>query len=933
MGGECWVRFILPLLSVYVERSSGTPAGVKLCLSDQVPHWEVFPQLSTSDGRPVTLPEVTRTPFDRLLLSLAINGTWIRMELQRNRHLTPDFHTLTYYLPDGTRVTDKSSQPVNCYYQGQLEGGRGPWSSFSLCSGLRGSVILSEGQQFSIEPVPGGGSLRHILQPVQSHQNRTCETQDAARSAFTNYKIGRTLLSMETSRSESEALPHLADSPPEQAWTDVVSEMKYVELVMVADNSEYKLHHRDLNILHTRMLEIANKMDSFYRVLNIRIVLVGVEVWSQKDKIVVSSDPAETLNRFLAWREKASLPRHDNAHLLTGVTFNGSAVGMATMNSICTADRSGGVNMDHSVSILSVASTISHQLGHNLGLNHAMADRECGQPSMGKAWIMENTAGFMPGLEFSKCSMEELNATLRQGGGKCLFNVPAPSSVFGEPRCGNLLVERGEQCDCGLTQECTDPCCNASSCQLMAGAECASDGLCCEQCMIKPMGTLCREPLGECDLPEYCSGDSAHCPANVFLQDGESCASGEAHCYGGECRTLQSQCQSMWGPGSSPAPDACFTKVNMRGDKYGNCGRSANGTYRPCTQRNSLCGTIQCQGGSHRPLVGSTTENITVKVAINGSEVTCRGTYLGLGDDIWEPVLVKMGTVCGTGKVCIKQQCQDVASLRAQSCKSKCGGHGVCNSNNNCHCDPGWAPPDCVRSGEGGSIDSKPVALENSGSTVSTTILVVLLVLLVLILLVFCYLKRQYLQRKLNSIFNKGSKCQYRPTQTSSQPRPQRPPPPHRTQSTELQLMPTSNQMREKATPGMLKAQHSPSPTWAQRSWLARPPSREEPDLLSTLPTDSINAHPPDDDPNHRKADTQERPPAPNRPLPADPRPPQAKMPNSGKPPPPRKPLPVKPLLPCQDPLLGVPTYPEQVIALPSRHAPPPPYTGRTHRV
>ncbi|CAH2327511.1 disintegrin and metallo ase domain-containing 15 isoform X2 [Pelobates cultripes] len=772
-------------------------------LLDQVPYWDVFPELRVQ-GRRLNLEEANQSLPSQLHLLLHVEGSNIELELEQNRHLMPASHKLAYYLPDGTRVVEKNPQLVNCFYHGHVLGHTKHWSSLSLCSGFRGTIILAPDRSYSIEPVLGDLSNKHVLRLIQDHQhqNLTC--------ASGNVK------------------EEILSSPPHRMRRDVVSEIKYVELVMVADYSEYKLFYKDLKSLQIRMLEIVNKVDAFYRTLNIRVVLVSVEVWNMEDQITVSTDPTLTLNRFLAWREKRllKLVPHDNAQLLTGITFKDSLVGMATMSSLCTTDKSGGVNMDHSVSVLGVASTVAHNLGHNLGLNHDTLDRKCGDPENGKQWIMEPSYGFMPGLEFSKCSLTDLVTSLRKGRFLCLFNTPSPWSLFGGARCGNMLVEEKEQCDCGLTQECTDPCCNPSTCQFIEGAQCSSDGMCCEQCKLKPSGSLCRDRLGECDLPEYCNGILGQCPPNVFVQNGESCEEGQAYCFDGECQTLQTQCQNLWGPGSLPAPESCFRKMNMRGDKYGNCGQGENGSYIPCSEEDVQCGKIQCQVGSNQTVL----ESITVRVTVNRTELTCNGTSFNRGDDVLDLALVMTGTVCGAGKVCIKQKCQEVSYMKVQSCKNQCSNHGICDSNNTCHCDPGWAMPDCGTWAE-----------RHVGSSLTTSLCLIFLVFIpILVLFGFCLLKREFLKRKLGML-SSSSKCQYRVTQTNSQPRPQRPPPPNWAQNTELQVMSANTQDSDRPDP----------------------PSKP-------LPPDPVQ--------KRCQAPDQDRPPPPTRPLPADPLPRQAQV-------------------------------------------------------
>jgi len=39
----------------------------------------------------------------------------------------------------------------------------------------------------------------------------------------------------------------------------------------------------------------------------------------------------------------------------------------------------------------------------------------------------------------------------------------------------------------------------------------------------------CRSAPHECDLPEYCTGDSEYCPDNVFKFDGSACDTTEVY--------------------------------------------------------------------------------------------------------------------------------------------------------------------------------------------------------------------------------------------------------------------------------------------------------------------------------------------------------------------------------------------------------------------
>ncbi|XP_030058812.1 disintegrin and metalloproteinase domain-containing protein 12 [Microcaecilia unicolor] len=673
--------------------------------SDHSGHYEIIvPHLLIGkDWKPITSIYSKSHPTVLKFLIQA-EGEQLIINLERNEGLFAGSFTETHYLEDGTAVTILRNCTDHCYYHGTVESYPDSAISVSTCSGLRGFVSFKN-KTFIVEPLQDFAA-KHMLYRAE-HQKiipGTCGHHFNFSGTSRNYTV---------QTFQGFASRHKRDT---------LKMTKYVELVIVADNREFQRQGKDVEKVKQRLVEIANHVDKFYRPLRIRIALVGVEVWNDVDKCSITQDPFTSLHEFLDWRKLKLLPQkpHDNAQLVSGVYFQGTTIGMAPIMSMCNADQSGGVVMDHSDSTLGAAVTMAHELGHNFGMNHDTPERGCNCKSLTDkgGCIMTPSAAYPFPTMFSSCSRKDLDISLEKGVGTCLFNMPEIKEPFGGQKCGNGYREEGEECDCGEPEECTNLCCNASTCMLKPEAVCAH-GLCCEDCKLKPAGTPCRETSNSCDLPEFCSGTSSHCPANVYLHDGHSCYSVNGYCYNGICQTHEQQCITLWGQGAKPAPGICFERVNSAGDPYGNCGKDSKGSFTKCESRDAKCGKIQCQGGANRPVIGTNAVSIETNIPLEeGGKILCRGTHVYLGDDMPDPGLVLAGTKCEDGKMCLNRKCQNISSFSVHDCATKCHGHGVCNNRKNCHCEADWAPPYCDKPGFGGSVDSGPIRVADNRSLI-----------------------------------------------------------------------------------------------------------------------------------------------------------------------------------------------------------------------
>ncbi|KAM6431837.1 disintegrin and metalloproteinase domain-containing protein 9 isoform 2-T2 [Liasis olivaceus] len=722
-GGGAWLPR-LPLL-LLLPAALGFPA--------EPPGFQPLSHLSSYE---ITVPKRVERKWqgafqhmlvqDTLSFTVAIEGVQYTLHLRRNKELMPQDFTIYSYDKSGNLQTETPGLQKHCHYHGYVEGISDSSIAVSTCLGLRGLVQIRN-ISYGIEPI--NATSRHAVYRMANVKKdpRSCSIPD-----------------LDGKWEGAEAQHHPDDSLLMRRKRGVLQQTRYVELFIVVDKERYHLLGQNKTAVTEEMVQLANYLDSMYIMLNIRIVLVGLEIWTFENKIRIEGGAGDVLANFVQWRERDLVPRrrHDSAQLVLRKEFGGTA-GMAYVGTVCSKSHAGGINVFGLTSVQVFASIVAHELGHNLGMNHD-DDRNC-HCETGNCIMNSGASG---ARNFSTCSEEDFEKLTLNKGGSCLLNIPKSDETYSVPYCGNKLVDAGEECDCGSVEECkSDPCCEAGTCRLRSGLVCGY-GDCCKDCQYLSKGTVCREAASECDLPEYCNGSSSFCPQDVTIQNGHPCHRDEAYCYNGVCQYYELQCQDIFGAQAKVAPEICFSDVNSKGDRFGNCGYQ-NREFKKCSSWNAMCGKLQCENVKTLPVFGIMPAIIQTHIKGN----TCWGVDFQLGSDVPDPGMVNEGTKCAPGKVCKHYQCVD-ASVLDYDCdiENKCSGQGVCNSNKNCHCHSEWAPPYCDSPGYGGSIDSGPTYNDRDVATRNWILAFVFIVLPILIALLVLYCRRNQIISSLSPL-------------------------------------------------------------------------------------------------------------------------------------------------------------------------------------
>ncbi|XP_014931538.2 A disintegrin and metallopeptidase domain 3-like isoform X2 [Acinonyx jubatus] len=638
----------------------------------------------------ITVPRKIETNTDgevsetHVTYAIKIDQKIYTLHLEKQSFLDP--HFLVYaYNKSGTLYPDSSFMKGHCLYQGYAAEVPKSVVTLSTCSGLRGLLQL-ENVSYGIEPLESAAAFEHMLYQIKNNKIEFLPLQE-------NYP---------TTQVVDQSYRILVKS---EKKSDVELLKRILKIQIIMDKALFDYMGSEVAVATEKIVHIVGVINTIFSQLKVTVMLTSLELWSDQNKILLSGDANEVLQRFVSWKEQFLFQRsHDMAYLLiyrnhlnyVGATYHGMA---------CNPKFAAGIALYPQVITLDAFSVVMAQLlGINLGLTYDEI-YNCYCP--GTTCIMNPGAIHSHGVKyFSSCSMYEFKHKVSQPEFECLQNKTV-SDVVRQGRtaiCGNKIVEPPEQCDCGLPEECAHKkCCNPVSCTLIGNAECGS-GPCCDRrtCLIAERGRLCRKMTDPCDFPEFCNGTSEACVPDVKSADLEPCNNNTAYCYEGICRDPDVQCEALFGKFAKVSTYLCAQEVNFHADQFGNCAKHG------CNFRHILCGKIVCHW-THSQIVPVKTFN--VQYTYLGGHI-CLSAYLRneTQSSEYDFTQVHNGTICGQNKYCYKGFCRERSENPVKTnCDSvkNCSGHGVCNNRFNCHCDVGYSPPNCYLkpSSPGGSYN------------------------------------------------------------------------------------------------------------------------------------------------------------------------------------------------------------------------------------
>ncbi|CDW55341.1 ADAM CR and EGF 2 and Pep M12B propep and Disinte grin and Reprolysin domain containing protein [Trichuris trichiura] len=586
--------------------------------------------------------------------------------LQRPRVLAPADAKFTVFSKSYGLDNLVEQNLKECLYHGEVVGRSRSSVALSTCNGLSGTVIL-ERNVYMISPMKHRVSTTlsshpHLFIRLRNDYESFCVPRERGRNQSSNptYVLEHLVNNNETRVCRKIKGHNL------KKYRTLRGRSRYLELSVLVEKEMIEWKNVSNTDLFRYLLDCVNTLDLFLRQINVRVSLVHVELWTQENRIDVTSDDVSTLENLVKFSMNNSDDTAQDVTFLLTVSGENTSQIAVYPKSVCTVNATGlirAILKDHPVYI---SLLMTHGIGHILGLRHENSDKRNAEKDflsiMGTPCRINNARRdkYRRAYLFTECTKHEFTRLLNSNRADCLFNMPL------------------QEC------ESIDPCCDFMSCKLKRGAQC-SQGPCCEKCKFVSSGKLCRPGKdADCDFPEF----------YAYKPDGTACGDNkDRYCYNGKCVDADERCRKI-NSEFMMADDFCYRKYNLVGSNVGRCSLDLSMKRVACTDKNYQCGMLICKRKVHLQGTGLPRDLNFTK---DTNAFNCSNAVL------LNFTLVEDGTKCGSNGLCEEQACVSADTmLKRVSCSGEdeesslpCNGHGTCTNLNTCSCDEGWEGSDC----------------------------------------------------------------------------------------------------------------------------------------------------------------------------------------------------------------------------------------------
>lgn len=223
---------------------------------------------------------------------------------------------------------------------------------------------------------------------------------------------------------------------------------RYLYALLFVDDKITGFYEYDMVRVKSNILKVVEEANTYFNQLRLGIVVVDV-MQTMRSNL--------SLYGFQEYRRQRlhKLPAHDFAALIT-YRYAG---GLAFVGGLC-SDKAVMLCGFYPSSPSAMGSIFFHEVAHLVGVPHRPANYSLYVSNCACKPSKEPTGCLrIPGFDHDCTAQQFVNVMYQK---KCIRTEPLES--ISEPICGNAVVERDEECDCGLAAQCDSWNCRPETC-------------------------------------------------------------------------------------------------------------------------------------------------------------------------------------------------------------------------------------------------------------------------------------------------------------------------------------------------------------------------------------------------------------------------------------------------------------------------------------